>query len=197
MTPLPAPADGTVLRILGTTDLGAALVPMRATYGKTGTVAGIEELLAQERERVPTIWLDVGDLTVGPALALLDARPWAAMADLPIAAGVAGNHDFDDGVDALLDGARSLAYPMLCANIDVGLAPSALLETPAGLVGAIGLGHPESHRFTAAPPVAEDWPQRVVALAEDLRRDGARWVVALLHDGVTWWPSGGPDRGRP
>jgi 2',3'-cyclic-nucleotide 2'-phosphodiesterase (5'-nucleotidase family) len=190
MTPLPALADGTVLRILATTDLGAALVPMRATYGETGTVAGIAELLARERERVPTIWLDVGDLTVGPALALLDARPWAAMADLPIAATVAGNHDFDDGVDALLDGARSLAYPMLCANIDVGLPPSALLDTPAGLVGAVGLGHPESHRFTAAPPVAEDWPQRVVALAEDLRRNGARWVVALLHDGVAWWPSG-------
>src|SRR3954447_2710105 len=120
----------TALRILATTDLGAALVPMRATYGETGTVAGISELLARERERVPTSWLDVGDLTVGPALALLDARPWAAMADPPIAATVAGNHDFDDGVDALLDGARSLAYPMLCANIDVGLPPSALLDTP-------------------------------------------------------------------
>jgi hypothetical protein len=43
---------------------------------------------------------------------------------------------------------------------------------------------------TAAPPVADRWPERVVAFAQDLRGAGARWVVALLHDGVTWWPSG-------
>jgi hypothetical protein len=30
----------------------------------------------------------------------------------------------------------------------------------------------------------------VGALARALRDDGARWVVALLHDGVEWWPSG-------
>jgi hypothetical protein len=30
----------------------------------------------------------------------------------------------------------------------------------------------------------------VTSLARALRRDGARWVVALLHDGVEWWPSG-------
>jgi 2',3'-cyclic-nucleotide 2'-phosphodiesterase (5'-nucleotidase family) len=190
MTALPPPADGAVLRILGTTDLAAALVPMRATYGETGTVTGIAELLARERERLPTIWLDVGDLTVGPVRTLLDEPAWDAMADLPIAATAAGNHDFDDGVEALLAGARSLGYPILCANVDVGLPPSAMLDTPAGPVGVIGLAHPEGHRFTAAPPVADDWPQRVVALADDLGRDGARWVVALMHDGVTWWPSG-------
>ena len=27
------------------------------------------------------------------------------------------------------------------------------------------------------------------ALAGALRGDGARWVVALLHDGVEWWPA--------
>ena len=52
-------------------------------------------------------------------------------------------------LEALLDGARRLAYPMLCANVDVGLPATALLETPAGPLGAIGLAHPEGHRFTA------------------------------------------------
>ena len=182
------------MRILATTDLGAALVPMRASYGETGTVAGIAALLEREQARQPTLWLDVGDLTVGPAMALLDSRPWSELADAPIAATAAGNHDFDDGVEALLDGARSLPYPMLCANVDVGLPPTALLDTPAGPVGAIGLAHPDGHRFTPAPPVADDWPERVVALAAELRRQGARWVVALLHDGVTWWPDGDAHR---
>jgi 2',3'-cyclic-nucleotide 2'-phosphodiesterase (5'-nucleotidase family) len=79
---------------------------------------------------------------------------------------------------------------MLCANIEAGLPATALLDTPAGPVGVIGLGHPESHAFTPAPPALADWPQRVVAHAAQLRSDGARWVVALLHDGVAWWPSG-------
>src|SRR4051812_49182293 len=187
MTALPPPAPETVLRILATTDLGAAIVPMRATYGRTGTVAGIADLLERERERQPTIWLDVGDLTVGPAMVLLDERPWSEMAALPIACTAAGNHDFDDGLAALREGAARLGYPMLCANVDAGLPSTALIDTPAGPIGAIGLAHPEGHAFTAAPPTFADWPQRVVALAAELRRDGARWIVALLHDGVTWW----------
>jgi 2',3'-cyclic-nucleotide 2'-phosphodiesterase (5'-nucleotidase family) len=187
---VPEARSETRLRILATTDLGTALVPMRASYGETGTVAGIAAILEREQARQPTLWLDVGDLTVGPAMALLEARPWSAMAGAPIAATVAGNHDFDDGVDALLAGARSLPYPMLCANVDVGLPATALLDTPVGPLGVIGLAHPDGHRFTAAPPVADRWPERVVAFAQDLRGAGARWVVALLHDGVTWWPSG-------
>jgi 2',3'-cyclic-nucleotide 2'-phosphodiesterase (5'-nucleotidase family) len=190
MSATPAPLPGTVLRLLASTDLGAALVPMRGSYGQIGSVAGIVELLERERERQPTLWLDVGDLTVGPAMVLLEERPWAAMGGLPIAATAAGNHDFDDGLDALHDGVGQLTYPTLCANADVGLPPTALLDTPAGGLGVIGLAHPEGHRFTAAPPVAEDWPERVVDLAQALRRDGARWIVALLHDGVTWWPAG-------
>src|SRR4051812_1658147 len=101
MTPLPPTQPGTALRILATTDLGTALVPMPATYGQTGTVAGVAALREREQARQPTLWLDVGDLTVGPAMALLDSRPWSEMADLPIAATAAGNHDFDDGVEAL------------------------------------------------------------------------------------------------
>ena len=122
-------------------------------------------------------------------MVLLDERPWSEMAGLPIAATAAGNHDFDDGVDALLDGAGPLPYPMLCANVDVGLPPTALLDTPAGPLGVIGLAHPDGHRFTAGAAGR----RRLAAsgsstLAQELRRDGARWVVALLHDGVTWWP---------
>src|SRR5688572_30937812 len=112
MSATPAPLPGTVLRLLASTDLGAALVPMRGSYGQIGSVAGIVELLERERERQPTLWLDVGDLTVGPAMVLLEERPWAAMGGLPIAATAAGNHDFDDGLDALHDGVGQLTYPM-------------------------------------------------------------------------------------
>jgi 2',3'-cyclic-nucleotide 2'-phosphodiesterase (5'-nucleotidase family) len=192
---LPAAVPGTALRVLATTDLAAELVPRRVSWGASGTCAGVVELLERERERQPTVWLDAGDLTVGPAAALLGRRPWEDIAALPIDAAAAGNHEFDDGVPPLLEAARGLRFPLLCANVDVGLPGSALIGTPAGAVGVIGLTHPHVDRLTEAPPPAGDWTERMEPLARDLRRQGARWVVAVLHDGVDWWPNlepGGP-----
>jgi 2',3'-cyclic-nucleotide 2'-phosphodiesterase (5'-nucleotidase family) len=201
MDPLPAALPGTVARILATTDLAAVLVPFLTSYGEGGSCAGVVELLAVERERQPTVWVDAGDLTVGPAYPLLGTRPWADMGDLPIDAAAAGNHEFDDGVPALLEATRALPYPLLCANVDLGLPGSAMVGTGAGPLGVIGLTHPHVHRLSKAPPPAGDWAERVGPLARELRTKGARWVVATLHDGVDWWPnldSGGPPtRARP
>jgi 2',3'-cyclic-nucleotide 2'-phosphodiesterase (5'-nucleotidase family) len=132
---------------------------------------------------------------VGPAHPLLGTRPWNDMAELPIDAAAAGNHEFDDGVAALLEATRVLPYPLLCANLDVGLAASAMVETGAGPLGVIGLTHPHVHRLSKAPPPADGWAGRVGPLARQLRSQGARWVAAILHDGVDWWPDlapGGP-----
>jgi len=195
MEPLPGARAGTALRVLATTDLAAELVPRRVSWGESGTCAGVAELLNIERERQPTVWLDAGDLTVGPAAPLLGERPWRDMAELPIDAAAAGNHELDDGVPALLEAARGLPFPLLCANLDVGLSASALVETTAGALGVIGLTHPHVHQLTEAPPPADDWAERVAPLARELRGQGARWVVAVLHDGVDWWPNlepGGP-----
>jgi 2',3'-cyclic-nucleotide 2'-phosphodiesterase (5'-nucleotidase family) len=95
----------------------------------------VVELLERERERQPTVWVDAGDLTVGPAAPLLGERPWGDIAGLPIDAAAAGNHEFDDGVPALVEAARGLTFPLLGANVDVGLPGSAMVETAAGTVG--------------------------------------------------------------
>jgi 2',3'-cyclic-nucleotide 2'-phosphodiesterase (5'-nucleotidase family) len=153
---LPSPLPGTALRILATTDLGAAFVPMRTSYGESGTCAGIAEVLERERVRQPTVWLDAGDLTFGPTRRLLGSRPWAEVAELPIAAAAPGNHDFDDGVPALLQGAQSLPFPLVCANMDVGLPSNIMLGSDRGQLGVIGLTHPYSHRSSRAPRPAED-----------------------------------------
>jgi len=200
MEPLPGARAGTALRVLATTDLAAELVPRRVSWGESGTCAGVAELLNIERERQPTVWLDAGDLTVGPAAPLLGERPWRDMAELPIDAAAAGNHEFDDGVPALLEATRVLPYPLLCANLDVGLPASAMVETGAGPLGVIGLTHPHVHRLSKAPPPADGWGGRVGPLARALCSQGARWVVAILHDGVDWWPdldpNGPPTRAR-
>jgi hypothetical protein len=190
VTALPPALPGTALRILASSDLGATTVPLRTSHGPSGTCAGVMQLL--ERERVPAIWLDAGDLVVGhPSYPLLRERPWPDVAGLPIAAAAVGNHEFDDGVEALLEAARTLPFPLLCANVDIGLPPTAMLDTAAGAVGVIGLTHPHVERLSRAPAPVRDWPERVGVLAQGLRRDGARWVVALLHDGVEWWPEDG------
>jgi 2',3'-cyclic-nucleotide 2'-phosphodiesterase (5'-nucleotidase family) len=189
---LPPALDGTALRILATSDLGATTVPLRTSYGEGGTCAGVVSLLDAERERQPTIWLDVGDLVVGSAAyPLLGERPWDEVADLPIAAAAVGNHEFDDGVEALMRAVPRLSFPLLCANVDIGLPGSTVVDTAAGPLGVIGLTNPASDQFSQAPPIG-DWHDRVGELARELRRDGARWVVALLHDGVEWWPSVDP-----
>jgi hypothetical protein len=193
MEPLPPPLAGTELRILATSDLGATTMPLRASWGAGGTCAGVVALLEREQERQPTIWLDAGDLVVGsPAYPLLGERPWEELTGLPIAAAAVGNHEFDDGVDALLQAAPRLSFPLLCANVDVGLPPTAVVDTAAGPVGVIGLTHPRCDALTASPPLAADWPERVAVHARELGAAGARWVVALLHEGVTWWPADEP-----
>src|SRR5215212_11111822 len=52
MGALPPPLPGTALRILATSDLGAATVPMRTSHGLAGTCAGVAALLERERVRV-------------------------------------------------------------------------------------------------------------------------------------------------
>src|SRR5215217_7889374 len=185
MSELPPPLPGTALRILATSDLGAAAVPMRTSHGLAGTCAGVAALLERERERVPVEWFDVGDLVVGnPAFVLTGERPWEDVARLPIAVTTAGNHEFDDGLDALQSAAARLSYPMLCANADVRLAATAMV----GDVGMIGLTHLRCPDLSRCPVLRDDGDFRVTELARELRRDGARWIVVLLHDGVTFWP---------
>jgi len=184
---LPEPLPGTALRILATSDLGATTVPLRTSTGPSGTTAGVISLL--EASPVPAVWLDAGDFVVGnPSYVLRGERPWEDVKGLPIAAAAIGNHDFDDGREAMPE----LPFPVLCANADADLPASALI----GELGVIGLTHPAVHELAPlAPRPFADW--RVPEHAGALRRDGARWVVALLHDGVTWWPDGDGVATRP
>jgi hypothetical protein len=52
----------------------------------------------------------------------------------------------------------------------------------------IGLTHPRCPDLSQCPPLRDDGDLRVPELSRELRRDGARWIVVLLHDGVTFWP---------
>jgi len=50
----------TELRIISSSDLGATVVPLSASFGEFGTCAGIERML--EASEIPSVWFDLGDL---------------------------------------------------------------------------------------------------------------------------------------
>lgn len=54
MSALGTALPGTAVRILATTDLGAAFIPVAASLGTAGTCAGVAALLDAERARRPT-----------------------------------------------------------------------------------------------------------------------------------------------
>lgn len=182
---LPARCPGTAVRIVATNDLLATFEPLSTTYGHTGSVPLIQELVDLEREDGPTLWLDAGDLSANASRTFIGIDWPLGYAGVRIDAAAAGNHEFDDPrVLAGLD--HTLRFPLLCADREVDLPPSTLLSTAAGTVGVIGVSHPDSDLLAAAPARRADWTAALVDEAAGLRDAGARWVVALWHCGVTW-----------
>lgn len=189
---LPKRTPGTAIRLLGTGDLLGTIVPLPATYGMGGSVHGVAQLLDQERERGTALWLDTGDLTLGGRQSLWGDSTLDDIVGLPIAASAVGNHDLDEGPANLAQSAARLFFPLLCADREIGSPAHTVIETEAGAVGLVGITHPKLEAFSSAPGLRSDWRDRIRSSIEVLRQAGARWVVALLHDGVTWWTHAGP-----
>lgn len=186
---LPPRATDVLVRVVATNDVLGTVIPLTTSAGSTGTVDGVATLLAEAQADGPAVWLDSGDFTGGPLWSLGGGRGWDVMCDLPISAAAVGNHEFDEGVPQLLSRAGNLAFPLLCADLDVGLPAVAMIETEGGRIGVIGLTHPAIDRLADAPPSRRD-PALVKTLAAQLRAEAADWIVILQHDGVTWWPDG-------
>lgn len=186
------------LRLLCTNDIAGTWDPVPASYGVVPGVQGLLGTLAELGAGGPAVWLDAGDLVNG-ALASLTGGVggFTAAAELPIDLAVPGNHEFDWGTAHLVRNAGALPFPYLCGNVDAGLPMTALLETPAGPLGVVGLTYPalDTIHEVANNLVGVALDSAVVEVARGLRRDGATWVVAVLHDGVDVAPAGG--RGSP
>jgi hypothetical protein len=83
------------------------------------------------------------------------------VADLGIDVGVVGNHVFEWGVEHLRTHAPETGFPLLCANTpEVGLPPTAIVETGGGAVGFVGLTCPDPRVYVFAPastPTSATW----------------------------------------
>jgi len=179
----------TRVRIVCTNDFLSSLAPHGTSYGTLPGGRALQRAVARLREGQPTIWADAGDFSQGGPLSSGSGGVlnFDAAGELGIEVATIGNHEFDWGLDHLAEQRAKLPFPLICANVDVGLPPSTLLGTPAGPVGFVGLTHPRVAAFTPSAPPAETDLARIVPMhAAALRAQGAVAVVVLIHFGVNW-----------
>jgi 2',3'-cyclic-nucleotide 2'-phosphodiesterase (5'-nucleotidase family) len=177
------------LRVVATHDFCCAYPPSPTSYGSLPGGECLKRALDALREQGPIVRADAGDFAAPGALATLSGGKagFAEAADLGIDVGVVGNHEFEWGIEHLHAHTPETGFPLLCANApDVGLPPTALVDTDRGVVGFVGLTCPDPEVYVSAPSLDPNLAGVAIGHAEELRASGADWVVALLHDGVDW-----------
>jgi len=195
------------LRILATTDLHMNILPY--DYHADRSVSGwglsrtAQLIDAARGEAANVILVDNGDCLYGSALGerLPDVgsdpvHPMIrAMNHLNYDAMNLGNHDFDQGRDAVLRSIRGADFPVLTANADLpkdaGIAPYVLLrrqvEDDLGgvqvlTIGVIGFLPPNSlHQAQIDTRDILDTARRYVP---QMKAEGADVIIALAHSGL-------------
>ena len=104
-----------------------------------------------------------------------------------------GNHEFDDGEDALVPFLEMIKFPVLSANVAPNaqsgaagkIKPSIVLEVGGqkiGIVGAVTTDTPDI--ASPGPNIAiEDDVARITAEVEKLKGEGVNKIIALTHVG--------------
>jgi hypothetical protein len=174
-------------RVLTTNDFVGSFFPQDTSYGRLPGAAALQATVDDLRtEAGGGFWIDTGDLAQGSALGALSDGVWPflALRELSIDAAVAGNHELDWGADHLRRWSAELPFPLLAANLPVGLAATRLLSAGGRAVGVVGMSMPHIHEMHPGVTAHADPIATVVDHAAQLRGQGARHVVLALHDGV-------------
>lgn len=223
--PDPSDAQRVPVQLLAINDLHGALEPRelrgRPIGGAAVLAAYIERHTADAREAgAETFVVGSGDLIGGspPISALLQDEPTVrAMEQFGLRYSAVGNHELDRGVPELMrlqyggchpttgcfPGAR---FQYLAANlVDEAsgqlLLPAYAVEHVGGVaIAFIGVVLKETPTIVAAPAVAglqvRDEAEAVNEIVAELRRQGVRAIVVLIHQGGRGSPSGGPISGE-
>ena len=205
----PTTPDTVHLVIAATTDvhgrvLGWDYVRDTAAPGGLSRVATLlETLRAQHPDRV--VLLDAGDLIQGNPFAAYFAktdrrRPHPvidALNAMGYDAATPGNHEFDFGVDVLLDAARDATFRYVSANITTGATDSLLFPAFAVLprggvrVGITGFTTPGVMKWDRAQLAGRARVHPIIprasAVLNALTTAGADLRIVLVHSGL-----GGP-----
>ena len=182
-----------ILDIVTQTDFAGAI---DQTYHCPGA-AKVAGLLKHIREQNPTgtLFLDAGDVLCGaPICNLTDGGPVIDILNLlGVDAMTLGNHEFDNGGQAMREVLARATFPILCANIidesthqpTAPAKPYLMLERGGVKIGIVGVTtaytpfmlKPESFcGFTVVPPA-----EVLNNIIPQVRREGADVVVVLSH----------------
>lgn len=183
--------DGGTLVILHTNDLQGQLLP--ASYFDEGELGGFPRLLrAIETERAhgEILLLDGGDALGPDPLSRWDGGrlAWELMGEAGYTAVVAGNHEFDFGLDTLrVRAARGPA--LLGANIGLNAGPAPLLpyvlvERQGLHLAVVGLTSPAVQRIINTrrnQGLQVNDPRAALRLVLDSLQHRADLVIGLVH----------------
>lgn len=113
--------------------------------------------------------------------------------DMKFDAMTVGNHEFDDGEDALAPFLDVIKFPVLSANVKASAAakvgdrikPSIVLEVGGQKIGIIGAVTTETPDIASPGPniTIEDDVKTITAEVEKLKGEGVNKIIALTHVG--------------
>lgn len=202
-----ASGEGFTLEILHVNDMhgAAAGIDERGALadddrGSIGGFARVAAFIKSEKARRPNVLaFDAGDRWQGSLFFRTGGPDFLARAcaGIPFDASTFGNHEFDQGVEALARYVERSLEPFLAANLEPAadsplarlprekFASLRIVETEGVKVGIFGLANTEAPSFAVAASgvgflPAEEAARRAV---RELERAGARIVVALTHQG--------------
>lgn len=214
------------IRLLTVNDFHGALTATGVVDGQpAGGAAYLAAYLARERSHHPqaSMLVHAGDMVgLSPPLSgLLQDEPTGAVLNkLGFAAGVVGNHEFDEGVDELVrlvDGGNhpdtvwktgsfpGFNFPCLGANVisertGHPLLPAARVLTVAGVrIGVIGVVGTEAARNLGASASGVRFADEASSVKRhivELRERRVAAIVVLAHLGATGPGGAGGRRGR-
>ena len=200
----PAPRTDACAVIFSTNDTHGRLLPAAQSWSQGRPVGGSAALaayVARERAAHPDCPLFVvsgGDIMQGtPISNLTDGRSTIeAMNGIGYDVVSIGNHEFDWGVDILVERVADADFAMLGANIylkgtnrhPAWVQPWTIVERDGVRVGFIGMTTP-STPIVARPSLVADFEFRSIAEALDryipvVRQAGVDFVVAVMHEGA-------------
>lgn len=203
------------LRILETTDLHAHIYPYDYYSDQPSERVGLARaatLIGRLRGEVEnTLLVDNGDFLQGNPIAdyMAYAHPaggrdhpiFKAMNTLGYDAGTIGNHEFNYGLDFLMQALEGAAFPIVCANVERGgqplVAPYVMLDrmvrdgrgTERVLkIGVIGFVPPQvmiwDRKNLTGKVTAKDILDAAQEYVPQMKAAGADIILALSHSGI-------------
>jgi 5'-nucleotidase len=197
-------ADETVITILHTNDTHSQIDPLPANdqnAGKGGVARRATLVKRIRKENPNTLLVDAGDVLQGtPYFNFYRGEvEYKAMSAIGYDAGTLGNHEFDNGVEALAAALKFANFDIVSSNYDVkgtvleGRVKPYVVKTVGGIrVGLFGLGVSPTALITPANFQGITYIDPVIAARDVVKtlreKEGCALVVCMSHLGYSPTP---------